>query len=186
MTKTDRFKDITAVNAELLRLDAIRDAHASRLEAHFEALKHGEFRSSLMKNTVKGALGNFAPGKILGSLIGGGSVGGGLSMALGSGKGGLWKRAGLFALGMAAPKLLKKVEGISLPDIGHELGVSWDRLKDHMQQRRQEKEYRKERYSNIIFHLSIISFLKNLSSNVIWNSIFLVYELEESWIHLSS
>ena len=69
-------------------------------------------------------------------------------MALGAGKGGLWKRMGMFALGLAAPKLLKMVESISLPDIGHELMVSWERLKDHMEKRHDEKEIQKEKREN--------------------------------------
>ncbi len=148
MRRTERFKDLTAVNAELIRLEGIRDVHAENLEDHFQALKQSDFRNALVKNTMMGALGNFAPGKILGSLISGSSVGGGLSMALGAGKAGLWKRIGLFALGLAAPKLVEKVESISLPDIAHEFGVSWERLKDHMQKRREEKELRKEKEEN--------------------------------------
>lgn len=148
MKRTDRFKDLTALKAELLRLDAVRDAHAARLEDLFQALKRSGFRKKLIKNTVKEALGNFAPGKLLGSLIGSGGVGSGLGMALGSGKGGLLKRLGLFALGVAAPKLVKKVEAVPLSAIGHEFGVSWERLKDHMRQRRVEKEFRKTREEN--------------------------------------
>ncbi len=144
MKRTDRFQDLTAVNAELLRLDAIRDGHAERFSDLFRSLKESEVRRTLMKNTVKEALGKFAPGKILGSLIGGGGIGSGLTMALGAGKGGLLKRMGMFALGLAAPKILKKVESISIPDVAHEFGVSWGRLKDHMQQRREEKELQKK------------------------------------------
>ncbi|MBK9421458.1 MAG: hypothetical protein IPN44_10475 [Flavobacteriales bacterium] len=143
MTKTDRFKDLSDFHAEKLRLDAIRDVHADRLESHFNALKEGKFRSTLLKNSVNEALGSFAPGKILGSILGGGGLGSAISMATGTAKGGLMKRAGLFALGLAAPKLLKKVESISLPDIGQELGVSWRRLKEHMQERREERHLRK-------------------------------------------
>lgn len=148
MKRTDRFKDLTAVNAELIRLESIRDAHADRLEEHFQALKQSEFRSALVKNTAKEVFGNFAPAKLLASLIGGGGVGSGLSMALGAGKGGIWKRLGMFALGLAAPKILKQVESISIPDIVHEFGVSWERIKDHLQQRREEKEFEKEKEEN--------------------------------------
>ena len=143
MKSTDRFTDITEVNAELLRLDAERDAHAERLEDLFSALKQSHVRKSLMKNSVKSAFGSFGPGKILGSLVSVGGMGGGLSMALGAGKGGLIKRMGLFALGLAAPKVMEKVESISFPDIAHEVGISWGRLKDHMQLRRDERKFRK-------------------------------------------
>lgn len=143
MTRTDRFKDLAAVRAEKLRLDALREWHGERLEQHFNALKQGDFRTALMKNAVSSAFGGSTPGKLLGSLIGTGGIAGGLGMAMGSGKGSLLKRAGLFALGLAAPKLMKKVSHISLPDIGEELHVSWERLKDHLEVRREEKALRK-------------------------------------------
>ena len=143
MTKTERFKDLTALRTEKMRLDSMRKLHGERLEDHFNALKQGDFRTALAKNALSGAFGGFAPGKILGSLIGSGGLGGAIGMAAGAGKGGLLKRAGLFALGLAAPKLLKKVEDISIPDISHELGVSWDRLKDHMEVRREQRDLRK-------------------------------------------
>ncbi|MBK6408770.1 MAG: hypothetical protein IPP95_01910 [Flavobacteriales bacterium] len=149
MMRSERFKDLTSVNAELLRLEEVRDTHAARLDNHFQALKQSEFRSALVKNTMKDALGSFAQDNLLGSLIGGGGLGNGLSLALGAGKGGLWKRVALFALGLAAPKLLQKVESISLPDILHEFGVSWERLKDHVQQRREEKEFRNDKEENV-------------------------------------
>lgn len=148
MKRTERFRDLTAVNAELIRLEGIRDGHAERLEEHFQALKHSEFRKALVKNTVKEVAGNFAPAKLLASLFGGGGIGSGLTMALGAEKGGIWKRMGMFALGLAAPKLLKTVESISLPDVGHELMISWERLKDHMEQRREEKRIQKEKKEN--------------------------------------
>ena len=148
MKRTDRFQNLTAVNAELLRLDAVRDGHAERFSELFRSLKESEFRSTLMKNTVKEAMGKFAPGKIIGSLIGGGGIGSGLSMAIGAGKGGLLKRLGMFAVGLAAPKILKKVESISIPDVAHEFGVSWGRLKDHMAQRREERAFQKEKEEN--------------------------------------
>lgn len=136
MTKTDRFPDLAAVRAEKARLDAVRDHHGEQLENHFNALRSGSFRSAMLKNTMRSAMGNFAPGRMLGSLIGNGGLGGGLTMALGAGKGGLMKRIGLFALGLAAPKLMQKMDAISIPDIGHELRVSWDRMKDHLEARR--------------------------------------------------
>ena len=143
MTKTDRFQDLAAFRAEKLRAAAKSDMYAERLENHMDSLKQGEFRGKLLKNTVSSALGGSTPGKILGSIIGSAGLGGALSMAAGSGKGGLMKRAGLFALGLAAPQLLKKVEYFSISDIGHELGVSWERLKDHLEDRREERELRK-------------------------------------------
>lgn len=143
MKRTERFKDLTAVNAELIRLEGVRAAHAERFGEHFQALKRSDFRSALVRNTAMEVLGSFVPGKFLASLLGGGGMGNGLTMALGAGKGGLWKRVGMFALGLVAPKLLK-----TMPDIGHELMISWERLKDHMVQRRHEKEVHREKGEN--------------------------------------
>lgn len=139
MTRTDRFGNLDAVRTELLRLEAARDRHAAKLESHVEVLKQREFRGLLLKNSISGLLSGSLPGKLLGSVLGNGGIGNGIGMALGAGKGGLVKRIGLFALGMAAPKLLEKLEKTSFPNIGHELMVSLQRLKDFWEQRRSEK-----------------------------------------------
>lgn len=137
--KTDRFGDLATFRAEKDRLRTARDHHAGRLRAHFDALGESEVRSTLMKNTVGGLFSGTLPGKLLSKAIGNGGIGSGIGMAVGLGKGGILKRLGMFVLGMAAPKLIHKVEEFSIEDLRHELLVSWERWKDHSEQRRRSK-----------------------------------------------
>ncbi len=136
--KTDRFSNLAALHAEKERLAALRDAHAERLEMHFTALGDGRFRKALVKETLGDAMGHLLPKGLLGTLIGGGGIGGGLSMAMGA-KGGWAKRAGLFALGMAAPALVKRMERFSMADVGRELKVSMERWRQHVHDRKEER-----------------------------------------------
>ena len=139
MKTTDRFADLKEFRAEKLRLQLERSANRARLEQHFSAWKVPHFRKAMMKDVVGDITHLVLPKGILGSLLGKGDVGSGLRMAMGAGGGGLLKRAGLFALGIAAPSLLNKLESISLPEIGNEFQVSWQRLKEHMRERREER-----------------------------------------------
>ncbi len=139
MTKTDRFQNLAAFRAEKDRLKAKRDLHAEGVERHLVALKDGDFRTKLLKNSATALWGAFTPTKMLGSILSSGGIGSAIGMATGTGKGGLLKRAGLFALGLAAPRILEKVEAISLPDIGRELSVSWERWKNHRDERRAQR-----------------------------------------------
>lgn len=140
MTRTDRFASLADFRAEKQRLAALRERHKDQLMGQLAALKRGSVRSNLVKNTVTGMIGNSMPGKLIGALIGKGGLGSGFGMALGVGKGSLLKRLGMFAVGMAAPKLIQRIESISLEDIGHELKVSWERWKEHQEQRKMNKE----------------------------------------------
>lgn len=142
MTRTDRFAKVADFRAEKQRLNALRELHKEQLMGHFAALKRGSVRSTLVKNTVSGMFGNSMPGKLIGTMVGNGGLGSGFGMAMGVGKGSLLKRLGMFAVGMAAPRLVKQIESISVDDIGRELKVSWDRWKEHQAQRKVNKEER--------------------------------------------
>ncbi|MEO7080893.1 MAG: hypothetical protein ABIY71_05165 [Flavobacteriales bacterium] len=139
MKTTDRFADLKEFRAEKARLQIERTANRVRLEQHFQAWKEPHFRKAMVKDVVGDITHLVLPKGILGSLLGKADLGSGLRMALGAGGGGLLKRAGLFALGIAAPSMLSKLENISLPEIGNEFQVSWQRLKEHMRERRAER-----------------------------------------------
>ena len=136
MTRTDRFESIGAFLDEKRRLTDKRDLHASRIEQHWQALKDKKVRGELAGNALQDVLGMWKPTRILGSLIGNGSMGASLGMVLGSGKGGWLKRAALFGLGMFAPKLLKRAQGLSVEDIIREVGTSVDHVRDHLRSRK--------------------------------------------------
>ncbi|MGB3868164.1 MAG: hypothetical protein WBG34_16285 [Flavobacteriales bacterium] len=139
MKTTDRFADLKEFQAEKALLLMERREHLVRLERHFSIWKEPRFRKAMVNDVVGDITRQILPKGILGTLLGKGDVSSGLRMAFGTGQGGLLKRAALFALGIAAPSLLQKLENISLPDIGHELQVSWHRLKEHMRERKAER-----------------------------------------------
>ena len=148
MKTTDRFADLNEFRAEKARLQLESREKRARLDEHFLAWKDPNFRKAMGKDVVGDITHLILPKGILGSLLGKADMGSGLRMALTPGTGGVAKRAGLFALGIAAPTLLKKLESISLPEIGHEFQVSWERLKEHMRDRKEErKEERKQEES---------------------------------------
>lgn len=139
MKKIDRFPDLDAVRAEKLRLDAVRRAHASRLEEHVSAFGESHFRRAMAKDAVNSFAESIIPGGLMGALAGSGGVASGLGLALGTGKGGWARRIGLFALGTLAPSLVQRLEAVSLPQIGHEFRVSFERLKKHVRERKAER-----------------------------------------------
>ncbi len=140
MKTTDRFADLKEFRAEKARLQMERTANRVRLEQHFSAWKEPHFRKAMVKDVVGDITHLVLPKGILGALLGKADMGSGLRMALGASGGGLLKRAGLFALGIAAPTMLSKLENISLPEIGNEFQVSWQRLKEHMRERRSDRK----------------------------------------------
>ncbi|MBS1546583.1 MAG: hypothetical protein JST38_20490 [Bacteroidetes bacterium] len=140
MAKTERFTDLAEVEAERLRLNALCNHYGSRLEAHLEALRDKEIRTALLANSISGMVRGSGWGKLLGPLLGKSSVTSGLSMAMGAGKVGWGKRLGLFALGLAMPGLLKKLEGLSWAEIANELAVSLERTWGFIRKRREERQ----------------------------------------------
>jgi len=139
MTRTDRFESIGAFLAEKARMQEKRDLHKERIAQHWQALKNKEVRKNLAANAVEDLLSLWKPTRIISSLFNMGSLGTSLGMAFGAGKSGWPKRAGLFALGLFAPKLIQRIESISLEDITREVGVSVDRILDHLRSRKQAR-----------------------------------------------
>jgi|GEM_PF-4709633 len=137
MKTTDpRFADLQEFRAEKARLTLARQNHLDRLDRHLSAWKEPEFRSAMAQDVVGRITHKLIPKGMLGSLIGKLDVGSGLRIALSPGSGGIVKRAALFALGIAAPSLLEKLQNISFEDIGEEFQVSWQRWKEHQRNRR--------------------------------------------------
>ena len=139
MTRTDRFGDMAAFLSEKRRLIQKRDLHAARIAQHWEALKDKDVRTDLANNAIHDLLGLWKPTRFLSSLFSPGSLGTSLSMSLGGGKGGWPKRAALFALGLIAPGLIGRIEKIDLENVAHEVGVSVDRIRDHLRSRKQAR-----------------------------------------------
>ena len=132
------FKEGQALPSER-RLTEKRDRHVRRIEQPWEALKSKEVRGNLASNALHDLLGLWKPTRILSSVFSNGSLGTSLGLALGSGKGGWPKRAALFALGLVAPKLIQRLEKLSVDDIVHEVGVSVDHVREHLRSRKKKR-----------------------------------------------
>lgn len=140
MARSERFASLAEVHAEKARLNGLAKHHGVRLEAHLTVLRNKEVRTALMSNSVKGMVRESSMGRLLGPLLGAASVSSGLSMAMGTGKGGWAKRLGLFVLGLAAPGILKKLDAVSWGDLLDEFSVSLQRTKEYMRKRRSGRQ----------------------------------------------
>lgn len=136
-----RFTSLEAVRAERLRLATDRDRHAERLQEHMEALANKDFRRNIMRTVVGDTVSGLLPDGLVGALIGKGGFARGLDLAMGT-SGGWAKRAGLFALGLAFPSLLDRVQRIPFAEIGREVGVSLERIKAYFLKDQRGEEHR--------------------------------------------
>jgi hypothetical protein len=75
MARSDRFRSMDEVSAELARLDAVRDHHEARLERHWQALLDHDVRGRLMKDAAHDMVRSWKPTRVLNSIFGSGSVG---------------------------------------------------------------------------------------------------------------
>lgn len=149
MTRTDRFESIGAFVAEKNRLTEKRDVQLQRIEQHWEALKDKEVRKNLANNAFHDLLGMWKPTHMLSSILSTGSIGTSLGLAFGAGKTSWAKRAGLFALGLVAPKLIERLNNLSIEDIVHEVGVSVDHVRDHLSSRKRAQAAHSEAHDEI-------------------------------------
>ena len=136
MTRTDRFESLDAFLAEKRRLTETRALQVRRIAGHWEALKRKDVRKKLSANAFHDLLGLWKPTRMLASLLGNGSIGTSLGVAFAAGKSSWPRRAALFALGLIAPKLLKRLNDLSIEDIVHELAVSAGHIRDHLRSRK--------------------------------------------------
>lgn len=136
--RNERFADLEAVRAERLRLAAMRDGHADRIQSQLALLGQKDFRRAMLRTVTANTISGMFPDGILGAVVGKGGFSRGLELAMGT-RGGWAKRIGLFALGAAAPSLLERVRQLPLADIGREISVSLDRLKQYLDGKRSSR-----------------------------------------------
>ncbi|HEX2616313.1 MAG TPA: hypothetical protein VHL57_02160 [Flavobacteriales bacterium] len=139
MKRTDRFNDLAEVRMELQRLDTVRKAHEDRLERHWQAVLDHDVRGRLLKDAANDVIRSWKPAHMLSKVFGGGSVGPSLLSAV-TGRGGWFRKATMFALSMALPKILGKVNDVTVNDITREVQVSYQRFRDHLQARKAAKD----------------------------------------------
>lgn len=136
MKRTEPFRDLAAVDAELARLDLERKLHRQRLERHWHAIQDHEVRGHLLRDAANDAIRSWKPLKMVSSMVGSGSVMSALGTAVRT-DGSLGKRALRFGAALLLPMLVERASGLSVERIGHELSRSADRIKKYIRERKE-------------------------------------------------
>ncbi len=145
MAKTETFQDLEEVRAAKIRLRAERDRVQEGLSAQLQLIREPEFRKALAGDTVGDMLQAWKPIRTLRTMFGG--TAGLTSKALGLVVGAKAKTpAGRVMVALASfvlPALMEKFgerSGITPDKLQHELGVSWERIKEYVKERREARE----------------------------------------------
>lgn len=104
------YKDLHAVEQQLLMAQQRRDLHALQLQRHLEALKDRGHRGLLMKDAVHDLLHSFKPAEAISAALRPASGLAPLLMQLLTVGGSLKRRVLMTALSLAAPALLKRID----------------------------------------------------------------------------
>jgi hypothetical protein len=142
MPTTEPFRSLAEVQVAKARLRTERDRTQEALRTHLDHLREPHFRRALMGDAVGDLLQAWRPLKTLTRLFGGTS--GLTSKALGLALGAKARTPlGRVAVLVASALLPGLVERLTQDPQGtgqrvlHELGVSWQRIKDHLHARAQ-------------------------------------------------
>lgn len=142
MPPTKPFNSLAEVRAEKERLRRERDRVQSGLKDQLELVRDKDFRKALMRDAVGDMLQAWRPVRSLMSLLGKspGAAGSVLGSVLGSRANSAWGRALMGIAGMLVPMImdqLGKDPARTTGKLGHELEVSWGRIKEYVRQRRE-------------------------------------------------
>lgn len=142
MPTTEPFRSLAEVQLAKARLRTERDRTQEALRAHMDHLREPSFRSALMGNAVGDLLQAWRPIRTLSRFLGGtsGMTGKALGLALGAKARTPLGRAAVLVISALLPGLVERLtqdpQGTG-HRVLHELGVSWQRIKDHVNARRQ-------------------------------------------------
>ena len=132
-----RITSLEDLVAEKARLKAVRDERVDRLEAHWNKVRDREYRHALIRNTISDLIKNQGTWQLAASVVKGSS--GWLTLLgpmLSGGKGILGKRWLWAGLGLVIPYLMKRVGNMEPGKIMEEVGVTVDRVRAYMHERR--------------------------------------------------
>lgn len=142
MPKPEPFRSLEEVRTAKLQLQAQRDRVQQDLHAHLDHLREPTFRRALLGDAVGDVLQAWRPLRTLSRLLGGtsGMTGKALGLALGAKARTPLGRAAVLVISALLPGLVERLtqdpQGTG-QRVLHELGVSWQRIKDHVNARRQ-------------------------------------------------
>lgn len=142
---SERFRDLDEVRKHKLALRTERDRVQDGLRSQLDLLRESSFRRGLIGDAFGDMLQAWKPLKSLTKLVGGSS--GVTRAALGTVLGAKAKtpmgRAAVAVASMVLPALMErwnKDPGSLTNKLQHELGVSWERVKEYVNERRKAHE----------------------------------------------
>jgi hypothetical protein len=144
MAKTEAFRDLNEVRAAKERLRAERDRVREGLKAQLELAGDPGFQKSLLGGVLGGFLRSWRPMKGLTGALGGsaGMAGGILGLVLGAKA---RTPMGRLLVGLASSIIPALIDGPGGqhdafgPKLKRELGVSWERVKNYVNERRKAR-----------------------------------------------
>lgn len=145
MAKTETFQNLDEVRAAKIRLRAERDRVQEGFAAQLQLIREPEFRKAIAGDAMGDLLQAWKPLRTVKAMFGG--TAGITSKAIGLVVGAKAKTpAGRVMVALASfvlPALMEKFgkkSGITTDKLQHELGVSWERVKEYVKERREARE----------------------------------------------
>ena len=149
MPKIEPYRSLEEVRIAKIRARVERDRVQGDLRTHLDQLREPTFRRALMGDAVGDMLQAWRPLKTVSRLFGGtsGMTGKALGLALGANARTPLGRVAVLVASALLPGLVERLTQDPQGTGGrvlHELGVSWQRIKDHMNARREAHTQHKE------------------------------------------
>lgn len=145
MERIERFRTLEDVYLQRDRLRALRDGHLAGIKGHWESLGEPEFRRAVVKATFSNIWEAWRPLDALRTVATDGDLPGtALGLLLGRHSKGPFGRVLMWAAGAVLPRIIEQVrDNEKVQRFTSELGRSWDRIKDHMRERREARRDRR-------------------------------------------
>jgi hypothetical protein len=145
MERTERFRSLEEVRLHRDRLRALRDGHLAGIKGHWESLGEPEFRSGVVNGVFHSVWEAWRPLDALRTVATDGDLPGtALGLLLGRHSKSPWGRALVWAAGAVLPIIVSQVRNNEhVQRFTSELGRSWERIKDHMRERREARRERR-------------------------------------------
>lgn len=152
--RTERFRDLAAVQAEKARLAGTLEERRAAFRTRAARVGDPAFRRQLVDRAVNDLIAAWKPLRTAREVLRSspGIIGGALDVMLGAKRFTPMGRLISTVVAALTPVLMEKAgirrngeeEGLPLKDaLRRELGVSWQRLKDHLRERRETRAARK-------------------------------------------
>jgi len=145
MVKTETFQNLDEVRAAKIRMRAERDRMQDDLGAHLQLMREPDFRKAVAGDAMGDLLQAWKPLRTMKAMFGGtaGLTGKAIGLVVGSKAKTPAGRVMVALASFVLPALVEKFgkkSGITPDKFQHELGVSWERVKEYVKERREARE----------------------------------------------